>query len=479
MENRFYIGPGNWNTDANWSAESGGAGGASFPTILDNAIFDANSGNCTLDADAAALSISVPNYTGTLDAATFDVAIGAGGLDCTDGEGATIVLGSGLWTCAGDFDYEDIGTWEQGTSEWKMTGTANITAVYNRTFERFTVAAGAIVTILLGEVRTYTSGSVFTIDGDVILDGGRIGLGANSQLVGNDGGSISGTGDIYFWPGGDMPTLHDNFSLTCGTIIIYQPPADSVFAPGSGWNCNVQIDNRTTAEAYELRLNGNYNISGDLLIQTNTAGASLNVNNAVFHPNINESGTVTFVENDGTLTYNKGSGTFTLDGDAARDVDFADYDVEALVLAGSDTVTFAGGWTATSFSAQTGDFDPNGQTIETTTAGGGSGDFTIAAGVNLLSSLADVDLWDGVALTVGGVFSAIGNTGDHCNLQGSGGWTLDATAAGTVTNVTVQGSNADVGVDVTASSSTDGSGNSSWIFAAATGGQRTMMGMGV
>ena len=274
-----------------------------------------------------------------------------------------------------------------------------------------------------------------------------------------------------------MSSLDPTFNFSPDRLIIYRPALTEVYAPGATWDCNVLISNRTTASAYELRLNGDYDINGTLLIQTNTIGSTLVIaNDQGNNPNINVSGAVTFVQNAGTLTYNKGSGTITLDGSGNQSVDFAGYTIEALVIANTGgTVTFTAGWTATSFSAQSGDFDPGGQTLVTT------GDFTIAAGVNLLSSLADVDLWDGVALTVGGVFSAIGNTADHCNLQGSGGWTINATAAGTVTNATVRGSNADAGVDVTATSSTDGTGNSSWIFAAvgAYAANRTMTGMGV
>ena len=53
--NRYWVAPGagNWNDIANWSTTSGGAGGASFPTVGDFAYFDVNSiGDCNINIDA-------------------------------------------------------------------------------------------------------------------------------------------------------------------------------------------------------------------------------------------------------------------------------------------------------------------------------------------------------------------------------------------------------------------------------------------
>ena len=48
MADRYWRGgSGSWNTTTNWSATSGGAGGASVPTSADNVIFDTNSGSGT------------------------------------------------------------------------------------------------------------------------------------------------------------------------------------------------------------------------------------------------------------------------------------------------------------------------------------------------------------------------------------------------------------------------------------------------
>ena len=53
MANRYFLNIGaNWGDTANWSDTSGGTGGFSVPTNVDDVFFDANSGNCTVNASA-------------------------------------------------------------------------------------------------------------------------------------------------------------------------------------------------------------------------------------------------------------------------------------------------------------------------------------------------------------------------------------------------------------------------------------------
>lgn len=73
MADRFWVGgTGNWNaiTLTNWSATSGGAGGASIPTAVDNVYFDANSGGGTVTVATAVrtcLNLSFRGVSGTSD----------------------------------------------------------------------------------------------------------------------------------------------------------------------------------------------------------------------------------------------------------------------------------------------------------------------------------------------------------------------------------------------------------------------------
>lgn len=73
MANRFWVGgTGSWNstTLTNWSATSGGAGGQSIPTALDNVYFDANSGGGVVTVNVAlrtCLNLSFRGVSGTSD----------------------------------------------------------------------------------------------------------------------------------------------------------------------------------------------------------------------------------------------------------------------------------------------------------------------------------------------------------------------------------------------------------------------------
>lgn len=70
MAARYWIGDsGNWNDTANWSTSSGGGGGASVPTNVDDVYLDANSftsgGTITVDIDATCLSFNASGLTVT------------------------------------------------------------------------------------------------------------------------------------------------------------------------------------------------------------------------------------------------------------------------------------------------------------------------------------------------------------------------------------------------------------------------------
>jgi hypothetical protein len=64
----------NWNNTANWSATSGGAGGASVPTTTDLAIFDGSgTGFCTFDISPTVAGVTCSGYAGSIDLAGLDL----------------------------------------------------------------------------------------------------------------------------------------------------------------------------------------------------------------------------------------------------------------------------------------------------------------------------------------------------------------------------------------------------------------------
>lgn len=73
MAARFWVGlsSNDWNLNANWSATSGGAGGATFPTVADDVTLDANSNSAPfpilhVNVNSACKTLTCTNYTGNI-----------------------------------------------------------------------------------------------------------------------------------------------------------------------------------------------------------------------------------------------------------------------------------------------------------------------------------------------------------------------------------------------------------------------------
>lgn len=101
---RYWIAgaPGNWTDTANWSASSGGPGGASIPIVDTTAVFDSNGvGNCTIDASVwiAGLQLS-SGYSGILSQNSNEMLIGNAGASLLDG---TFQGGGDVIRSSGDF----------------------------------------------------------------------------------------------------------------------------------------------------------------------------------------------------------------------------------------------------------------------------------------------------------------------------------------------------------------------------------------
>jgi len=99
MANRFWVGgTGTWNTTSttNWSATSGGAGGASAPTSADTAIFDAASGGgtVTLGLSLTVQAFNPALYTGTINFNNNIVSVAGNALTVYNGGTAPTMTGN-------------------------------------------------------------------------------------------------------------------------------------------------------------------------------------------------------------------------------------------------------------------------------------------------------------------------------------------------------------------------------------------------
>ena len=458
-DERYYLGPGDWNTDANWSLTPGGAGGASFPTGANPAVFDDNSGDCTLDANAAALSITIGTaadelYTGTLDAATFDVALGSGGLDDTYAGSATVLMGSGTWTITGGtFSHRYISVLTAESSTVVMKGTGTLIGASAKHLNNLTIFDSAVTTVSPATSNYVTVDGTLEIDGGLVLNDAVSALWvAGSNVVIRSGANVSGASLLQVSGGigaGSGITIFEAGAVITAPILLRDFRPGAVFAAGE--YAAVKVTGSSAARI--LSMSGNYIFNGTF--ETETAAGDLTISNAA-NPNIIFNDDVVTSElSSGSIIWTKGTGTITIAGTAAQSIDFGDQSIEQLIIANTNTATFTGGWTATRFDAQTGTFDPNGQTLETV------GAFTIGSSADVV---AGTDAWNGTALTVGGSFSASGSVGDLLNLRGTATWTLTVAGTAVADYVDVSHSDADAGTWVNTTNSMNSGTNPGWYF---------------
>lgn len=458
MANRYWVNDdvdGNWAGTNNWSTTSGGAGGAATPTGSDDVFFNAASSNdnCTMSANAACLSMAIGTsgsaYTGTLDAATFDVGIGAGGLDCSDGGSATLDLGSGTWTCAGDWDNGDIGTLTQGTSTVLMTGTATIKTFAKNIYSLEIAATGDV---------TIGAGTYCRVDGSLMIrSGGELtqnsaessSLTVNVDLTLEATGTLNGTGEVIF--SGD--TLDNSAGGTYAPASTVTSRAVTINAGiyGGTMTCNLNNGSRT------LTIGGNVTFTGALTIDADVAGTFTIDNSGNYTITCQDA--VTFAESTGTLAITEGTGTWamTSTGDQVITNTAALDNIGHLLInkgASGQKVTLASAITCQNFTGQEGTFDPAGQTI------------TIAGNCDWQSGF---DFNDAVDTLNGSTWAITGNfTTVAIDLasNSNAGWTLTvsgtavASGTGDVADCNAGGTE----IDASAGPWTDSGSNTNWNF---------------
>lgn len=130
MANRYWVGgSGTWDTTSttHWATTSGGAGGASVPTIADAVIFDSASitgGSYTVTLQSgvtlSCASLSMSSASGTGAITTSGTTLNCAGSIAISGSGNSVVLGASTVYCT---------SWAIGTSP--ALSAANATIVLN------------------------------------------------------------------------------------------------------------------------------------------------------------------------------------------------------------------------------------------------------------------------------------------------------------------------------------------------------------
>ena len=203
-----------WNTAGDWSGES-------VPTNADDVIFDASSGDCTLDVNGVGLTLDMSAYTGTLSMGTNNLDI-----DGLTHVGGTITNSAGAQIyCAYNFvitQYMSLSS----NFELVMDGTANdgpVIVTAGVVLGTVTIAATATTIGLSGslscsslDIQSGTfdpSGETIVMAGDFDITGGTLELNAAAAIwcaaFNLDGGIITGNsetltinGDVLYAAGG-------------------------------------------------------------------------------------------------------------------------------------------------------------------------------------------------------------------------------------------------------------------------------------
>ena len=126
MANRYWVGgTGTWDASntTNWSATSGGAGGASVPTSADDVYFNVNAGTgtVTLGQDVDCLSCSLQGYTRTFDWVSYKIKIA--------GNAATVFRNESTYTVAGNPTIELTYSGSTGTRTIAMLATTETKSI--------------------------------------------------------------------------------------------------------------------------------------------------------------------------------------------------------------------------------------------------------------------------------------------------------------------------------------------------------------
>ncbi len=393
MANRYWVAStaGNWSDTANWSATSGGSGGASVPGPGDTAYFDGNGlGNCTLDVAINVSSLRIGSGYGTsVLTATHNGPHAVSGDMIFDRGGANLLTST--WTIGGDLKTAGArygGGWAADSSTITFTGTSLLLLDYNvNLFGNVELAPGAYVTvdtlwprsgIWLTEnkwLKIRKNATLYIKHGESQIDRGTI---AGTGLYIEPGGALSGAADKQF-------TVH-MYHLQYGGIQQMDGTIDIpklIWCPYRGYVVPARYDSATVQlwAWGSARLNlepGDYVFTGDFT----TSDGTMDFNYYSNDVNLEFRGDVRI--NFTTLTWRKGAGTITLSGANDQDIDFNGAAVEDIVVEKTaGTVTFTGPVTTDSFEAGGASDDSvldfNGQEIKTV------GDFTLGPNTQVVA----------------------------------------------------------------------------------------------
>ncbi len=423
-------------------------------------IIDLQSGDFELGANSSMYGLAISGDT-DLDAVTFDLAIGASGLDCEFGGSAIISMGSGTWTVTGGtFDYQDIGTLNDDSSTIVFVGVCSWIAKTNIEVRTVNIANNGTTTktggtAIVKVLVAVGNDAILLCNTNVNVSAAELTTGTNSRVGGVGAIVMSpvGSGQGYTSRGAGttldvalfaMRPIATSPDLPAGVyssaVVIYNSAANAgLLVPDSGAylfdSLELESRNDTGPLTLDLKTNGpTITVAGELLIDIdNDADITVDNNGGsgkwVLQGNVNYDNAGAGA--DGVLVWNAGGGSSSmlLSGTNAQNVDFNGQTVEAITITkASGTVTFGDDFTTAAFT------------------GGPNASITGA-----------------VLITVQGNFALNGTSGNEITFNGPD---LDVTGTAVAHFTTATNSDASAGTKVTATDNcVDGTGNTNWLFA--------------
>jgi hypothetical protein len=299
MANRYWVGgTGTWNSSntTNWSASSGGAGGASVPTAADNVFFDAGSdAGGTFDVFLATSPRVCNDFT-------------ASGLDFT--MTLTSILNIALNVSGSlSFPATNFTLSYSGTTTFNATTTGKTITTNGVAFDGDVTFDGIGGAWTLGSAFScgtsaliLTNGTFNTSVSNYAVTAGEFSSdNSNTRTINLNGSTITLSDTGTSW---DLETS-TNATINAGTSTINLTSVSAIFRGGSLTYHNVSFTSTTSTADFKAIVGAN--TFNNLTIATNTGGSGLNN-----------------IRVDANQTIN---GTFTINGNSARTRQFIRSDV--------------------------------------------------------------------------------------------------------------------------------------------------------
>lgn len=275
MANRYFLNIGaNWGDTANWSDTSGGTGGFSVPTNVDDVFFDANSGNCTVNASArTALTLNFTGYTNTITmtnniTVSGNVTLGAGMGIAGTGQlivNTTATLTSNGKTWSAGFTFSGTSQTYTLADNWAISGLIRFGGTTACTINSNTITASGGFQTTANAGTTGTTSITWTGGTWSDIAAGTI----RSNLTINGNVTVSGT---VYYNTGTLKYTSGTVTVTSSTLILGSCTMDT---GALMWN-NITTGNTATTLTLssDLNINGEWNQN----IFGTTINGSFNIN---------------------------------------------------------------------------------------------------------------------------------------------------------------------------------------------------------